>query len=141
VSAGTESYAQAGPPGNDRVGLETVHDDQLLPAACPGDDPHVPPRDPELVGEQAHQGVVRGTLDGRGADADTKHPLDDAIDTVSGRARRQADGEADVDLTQDPQIRDTMKPMMISTMNPDQSIIPVCGSIRRTGPRMGSVVW
>src|SRR5688572_6419035 len=27
------------------------------------------------------------------------------------------------------------------TMNPDQSIMPVWGSIRRTGARIGSVVW
>ena len=30
---------------------------------------------------------------------------------------------------------------MIRTTNPDQSIIPVCGNMRRTGARIGSVVW
>jgi hypothetical protein len=30
---------------------------------------------------------------------------------------------------------------MIRTMNPDQSIMPLWGSIRRTGARIGSVAW
>ena len=95
----------------------------------------------ELVGEQADQRVVGSCRSTAGAP--TRHAqdaVDDAVDAVGRRSRRETDGEADVGWSRRQKARHR-KPSTIRTTNPDQSIMPLCGSIRRTGARIGSVAW
>ena len=117
----------------DGLRVDPVDDDELLATRRAGHDPDVAPGDAELVGDEPDQGVVGGALDGRGADPGAQDPVHDAIDAVSRRPRRETDGEADVGGDSRPQKARHRKPRTIRTTNPDQSIIPLCGSIRRTG--------
>ena len=57
--------------------------------------------DAEFIGQELYERVVGRALDRRCSDADAKHPIDHAIDAVSRRSRRETDGKADVDRTQD----------------------------------------
>ena len=58
-------------------------------------------RDVELVGEQAEERLVRGSLDRRGRHPSAQDPVGDTVDAVGPATGREADGEADVGRTQD----------------------------------------
>jgi hypothetical protein len=98
---GRRSYPQARPSGNDLVRLDPLDDDQLLPAGRAGDEPDGPAGDPQLVGDQTKERLVRGTGDGRRGDMGAKDAVDHALDMVGRGSRGQSDGEADVGVRQD----------------------------------------
>ena len=88
-------------------GVDALHDHQLLAARRAGDDPHVAPGDPELLGQEADQRRVGGALDGRRHDPDLEHAVDDVLDAFDRGTRREADGKADVGEAQDLRRRAT----------------------------------
>jgi len=94
-------YPQARPAGNDGLGLDPVHDDQLLASSGAGDQADRPQRHVELVGEQTQQGVVGRPADRRCRHPRPEHPFLDAIDTIGPGSRCQSDGEANVGARQD----------------------------------------
>ena len=83
------SYLQVGPPGNDRVGLDPVDDDELAATRRPGHDPDIPLGKAELVRDEPDECVVRRPLDGRRGDPDPEFPVDDAIDVVGCSTRSE----------------------------------------------------
>ena len=64
------SYLQARPPGNDRVGVDAIHDDELLTAGGAGDDLQVAPRNAELITEDPEESGVGRPVDRGGHDPD-----------------------------------------------------------------------
>ena len=76
------SYLQARPPGNDRVGVDAVHDDELLTARGTGDDLQVTPRDAELIAEDPEESCVGRAVDRGSHDPDLEHTIDHAIDAL-----------------------------------------------------------
>jgi hypothetical protein len=100
-SDGGRSYPQAGPPGNDRIRLDALDHDQLLPARRAGDQPDGASGDPKLLGDEPEERLVRGPGNGRCRNVGSKHPVDDALDMVGPGPRGQPDGEADVGVRQD----------------------------------------
>ena len=137
------SDLQAGPPLGELVRSDAVHDDQLLAARRAGHEPHVAACDPELVGEESDERLVRGALDRRGGHPDAEHAVDHTFDTVRQGSRCEADGEARFVLGQGTRYRTTRirKPRTSSTIRLEKSNMPVCGIRRRTGARIGSVAW
>lgn len=101
MSDGRRSYPQPGPPGNDRVGLEAIHDDQLLTAGRARHKANGSARDAELVRDELEERLVRRPGDGGRRHVGAKNPVDDALDMVGPRSWSQTDGEADVGVSQD----------------------------------------
>jgi hypothetical protein len=57
------SYPQARVPGNDRLRLDAIDDDQLLAPGCPGDKPDRAARHTDVIGEETEQRLVGGPAD------------------------------------------------------------------------------
>ncbi len=68
ASDGPGSYPQARPPGNDRLGLHALHDDQLLAARRARHEADRAPTDPQFLGEKREEPLVGRTADGRRSD-------------------------------------------------------------------------
>jgi hypothetical protein len=83
------------------LGLDPVHDHELRAARGTRDQSDVALGNPELIGDEAEQRLVRGSIHRRRGDAHPQDPVGDPIDTIGTAARRQADGEADVVVAQD----------------------------------------
>src|SRR3954454_8874387 len=98
-SAG-RSYPEARPPGNDRIGVDTVDHHELLAAGRAGDDLQVATRDAEIVGEDPQECRIRRAVDGRSHDPDLEHSVDHALDALDRGTRGEADGETDAGETQ-----------------------------------------
>jgi hypothetical protein len=81
-SPSARSYPQPRPAGNDRIGLKALDDHQLLPARGTGHEANGPPGDPELVGDQLEQRLVRGAGHGGRCDMGAEDTVDDALDMV-----------------------------------------------------------
>ena len=101
------SDAEAGPASLHGSGIDIVDDDHLLSALGAGDDPNVPTRDPERIGDEADQSAVRGTFHGRGGHPGSKDAVNDAVNAVVCRPGGQAHREADIGRGQDVRRRAT----------------------------------
>jgi len=82
-------------PGRGGGGVDAGDPDALLARAISGDDGHGAPGDLERSGEDLDELVVRGTLDGRGAQAHEHSVTARAGDGRTARARDHADGDLD----------------------------------------------
>jgi hypothetical protein len=90
------SYRELWPAGEHLVGLQAVHDDELLATGCASDEPHGRPGDTQLGGEQPQQRLVGRALDRRGRDARPQHTFDHAVDLICPRPWSQAHRETDL---------------------------------------------
>ena len=81
--------------------MDALDHDQLLASGGAGDEAHGPAGDPELLGQDADEGLVGGPFDGRGGDTDAEGAVHDAVDSVGCRSWCESDGEADVGICQD----------------------------------------
>ena len=73
---------QVRPPLEDAVGVDVVDHHELGPARRARHEAHVPPRDLELVGEQAEERLVGRSLDRRGRHPSAQHPVGNTVDVV-----------------------------------------------------------
>ncbi len=103
----TRSEAEAGPASLHGSGVDVVDDEHLLSALGAGDDPDVPTRDPERIGDEADQGAVRGTIHGRGGHPGSKDAVHDTVNAVVRCPGGQAHREADIGRGQDVRRRAT----------------------------------
>ncbi len=87
--------------GNDRLGVDSLDDDQLLAARSARDEPDGASADPQLGRDEAQQRLVGGPGDGGRSDVGAEDAVDHAVDMVRPGPGGQSDGEADVVVSQD----------------------------------------